>query len=259
MDAVVIAGGLSQPEEPLFPFIGGSSKSLIDICGKPMIQWVLDALDGAKLIEHVIIVGLQPQSDLRSVRLSGYLPDQGNILENIRVGVKKIGEINPDAEFVTVVSSDIPTICSDHVDWVVQNVTQQPDADIFYNIITREVMEKRFPGSNRSYVTLRDMDACGGDLNVVRAAAVSGNDAVWEKIINSRKNALKQAALIGFDTLALLLLRQLTLKSAVARVSRKVHLDARALVCPYAEIGMDVDKPHQLEIVRADIGSRFQT
>jgi len=25
------------------------------------------------------------------------------------------------------------------------------------------------------------------------------------------------------------------------------------MVCPYAEVGMDVDKPHQLEIMRADL------
>ena len=95
------------------------------------------------------------------------------------------------------------------------------------------------------------MDVCGGDLNVVRASAVSGNDGVWIKIIDARKNALKQAALIGFDTLFLLLLHRLTLQSAVGAVSRRIQLEGRALVCPYAEIGMDVDKPHQLEIVGA--------
>ena len=33
----------------------------------------------------------------------------------------------------------------------------------------------------------------------------------------------------------------------------------RAIVCPYAEVGMDVDKPHQLEIMRADLQKRVTT
>ena len=118
-------------------------------------------------------------------------------------------------------------------------------------------MEKRFPGSNRSYIHLKDMDVCGGDLNVVRASLVNGSDELWEKIIASRKNALKQAALLGYDNLLLLLLRQINLENAVRRVARRLNLTGRALVCPYAEIAMDVDKPHQLEIMRADLSKRI--
>jgi hypothetical protein len=31
-----------------------------------------------------------------------------------------------------------------------------------------------------------------------------------------------------------------------------------AIVCPYAEVGMDVDKPHQLEMIRADLAERVK-
>ena len=32
----------------------------------------------------------------------------------------------------------------------------------------------------------------------------------------------------------------------------------RAILCPYAEVGMDVDKPHQLELMCADLAKRAQ-
>jgi hypothetical protein len=32
----------------------------------------------------------------------------------------------------------------------------------------------------------------------------------------------------------------------------------RAIRCPYAEMGMDVDKPFQLEILREELGSMRQ-
>ena len=40
MDAIVTAGGIPMPGEPLYEYTNGSPKALLDIAGKPMIQWV---------------------------------------------------------------------------------------------------------------------------------------------------------------------------------------------------------------------------
>jgi hypothetical protein len=100
------------------------------------------------------------------------------------------------------------------------------------------------------------MEVCGTDMNMIRSRLVTSKDAIWEKLIASRKNALKQAALIGFDTLLLLALRMLTLEDAVQKVTRRLKVSGQAVVCPYAEVGMDVDKPHQLELMRAYLNRR---
>ncbi len=47
MDAIVIAGGIPEPGEPLYPYTQGKPKATLEISGKPMAQWVLDALNGA--------------------------------------------------------------------------------------------------------------------------------------------------------------------------------------------------------------------
>jgi GTP:adenosylcobinamide-phosphate guanylyltransferase len=256
MDAVVIAGGTPTPGDPLFSFTQGKPKALLELAGKPMIQWILDALDGAETIERVIVVGLDTDCGVAGAKVCVYTESKGDILPNIRYGVEQALAIHPAAEYVAVVSSDIPAILPQHVDWVVNSAMQSRE-DVYYNVITRQVMEARYPGSNRSYVRLKDVEVCGGDLNVVRTSMVQGRDALWERIIAARKNALKQAALLGLDTLLLLLMRQITLERAVEKVTRRLHLSGRALVCPYAEIGMDVDKPHQLKILRADLEQRM--
>jgi len=255
MDAIVIAGGVPGPDEPLYPYTQGAAKAILDVAGKPMAQWVLDALDEAQTIDRIVLVGLQADSGIHSHKIVAFIESAGSILANIRSGVKKVLEINPSANHVAVVSADIPGIQPEHVDWVV-STAMQTDEDVYYNVITRQVMEARYPGSKRSYTRLKDVEICGGDLNVVRTMTVTGNDALWERIIASRKNVFKQAALIGYDTLLLLLLRQITLEGAIQRVTRRVNLTGRALLCPYAEIGMDVDKPHQLELMRADLARR---
>ena len=37
---------------------------------------------------------------------------------------------------------------------------------------------------------------------------------------------------------------------------KRMNITGKAVVSPYAEVGMDVDKPHQLEIMRADLAKR---
>jgi hypothetical protein len=63
---------------------------------------------------------------------------------------------------------------------------------------------------------------------------------------------------MGFDTLLLMLLRAITLDEAVKKVAARLHMTGKAIVCPYAEIAMDVDKPNQLELMRADLAKRVK-
>ena len=95
-------------------------------------------------------------------------------------------------------------------------------------------------------------------MNVVRTSAASKNMDIWKKLIESRKNPIKQASIIGLDILLLVLLRRLTMDAMVKKVASRLQLTGRAIVCPYAEIAMDVDKPHQLEMMRADLAKQVK-
>ena len=117
-------------------------------------------------------------------------------------------------------------------------------------------MRSRYPGANRSFVKLKDAEVCGGDMNVVRVAAAAGNDDLWQKLISARKNPLKQAALFGFGTLFLMLTRRLALDDAAPRVEKQLGVKGRPVLCPYAELGMDVDKPYQFEIIRKELEAK---
>jgi len=252
MDAIVIAGGIPKEEDPLFEYTQGKSKALLDIAGKAMIQWVLDALCQARSIRSIVVIGLPENSGLTCDKLADYIPNQGSMLDNIRTGVRKMVEIHPDSKHVMIVSSDVPGIKAEMIDWIV-DTCMQTDDDVYYHVITKEVMESRFPTSKRTFTRLKDLEVCGGDVNVIKASLIESNSDDWDRLIEARKNVLKQAAVIGFDTLLLLLLRRVTIDGAVKKVAKRLNITGRAVVCPYAEIGMDIDKPHQLEILRSDL------
>lgn len=255
MDAVVTAGGIPESNELLYPYTRGKPKALLDVCGKPMIQWVLDAISGAKRVENVVLIGLTGESGVTCDKPLTFIPNRVTMIENILGGIHKVLEINPSATRVLLSSSDIPGITPEMVDWEVET-TMQTDVDICYNVARRETIEARYPGSRRTYVRLKDVEVCGGDMNVVRTSVVSRNMDIWKKLIDSRKNPFKQASMLGLDTLLLVLLRAITLEGAVRRVSTRLHMTGRAIITPYAELAMDVDKPNQLELMRADLARR---
>ena len=252
MDAIVTAGGIPRPEDPLYTYSHGDSKALIDVAGKPMIQWVLDALGNAKQVDNVIVIGLSPKSGVTCKKPIYFLSNQGRMLANIVTGVNKSLELDKKNKYVLIVSSDIPTIKPEMVDWLVDTCMETKD-DLYYGVCSRELMETRFPDSKRTYTHLKGMDVCGADMNISHVRMATEHLDMWEELIGNRKSPLKQASIIGFGTLFSLFLRQLTLDDAVARVSDRIGIKARAVVWPYAEPCMDVDKPHQLALLRADL------
>jgi hypothetical protein len=80
---------------------------------------------------------------------------------------------------------------------------------------------------------------------------------MWESLIGSRKSPLKQAGIIGLGTLIALFTRRLTLEDAVQRVCERIGIKGRAIVWSHAEPCMDVDKPSQLELLRADLEAQL--
>jgi GTP:adenosylcobinamide-phosphate guanylyltransferase len=252
MDAIVTAGGIPRPEDPLYTYSHGDSKALIDVAGKPMIQWVLDALGGAKRVNNVIIVGLSPKSGVTCKKPIHYVSNQGRMLANIVTGINKALEINKKSQYVLVVSSDIPALKPEMVDWLVDTCMETKD-DLYYGVCPRDVMEARFPESKRTWTHLKDMDVCGADMNLTHVRMATEHLDMWEQLIGTRKSPLKQAGIIGLGTLFALFARRLTLEDAVARVCDRIGIKGRAIVWPYAEPCMDVDKPGQLELLRADL------
>ena len=250
MHAVVVAGGVPGPDDPLYPHTRGSPKALLELAEKPMTQWVLDALDGSPEVEAVFLVGVGPSSGLRSRKTLTFVPDQHGLLANSKAGLASVRTADKNADQALVLGGDIPALTPEIVDWRVRSA--DPSADLDYIAIERRHMEARFPGARRTYVRLRGLEVCGGDINVARIDLAT-DDAVWKRLLDARKSVWRQAALIGWGTVILLLLGRLKLEDGTEQVSRRLHIRGRAHLCPYAEAGMDVDKPHQLELLRRDL------
>jgi len=255
MDVIITAGGIPLPGDPLYEYTRGSSKAMLDIAGKPMIQWVLDALCQSTRIEHLVIIGLTELGGLTCTKPVTFIANQKDMLSNIKIGLDTIKKLGSGSEYVVIAASDVPGVTASMVDWLVDTIEANP-ADLYYQVVKKSVMEETFPTSNRTYTHLRDMDVCGGDINAIRVDIADNVTGLWEKLIAARKNPLKQASILGFDILFGLLFRTATLDDFVRMISKRLKLSGKAIITPFAEIGMDVDKPHQLEIMRHYLNRR---
>jgi len=258
MDAIIGAGGHIQPNDPLSELLTeGQTKALLPIAGKPMIQWTLDAIAGSEQIENVIIIGLDEKHNLNcGSKTVHYLQSNDTIFENARSCCKLALKLNPDATQILWISADLPLIETPMIDWFINQV-QISQHELYYQIIDQDVMESRFPTSRRTYTKLKGKIVCGGDVSAINPNIATAVHPAFNKISAARKNVMKQARLLGIWPLLLLITRQMTTITAEKIIRNRLDLDGIFVDTPYAEMGMDVDKPEQYEIAQKILEQRL--
>ncbi len=255
MDAIVLAGGVPQQEDLLYAHTQGQPKALLDVAGKPMGQWVLAALTGAPSITRIVVVGIEEGRGLHAPKVTAYLPDVGSMLGNCLAGIERATTADPKASQVLMVSCDIPLLTSAMIEALLR-LANDPTIDIYHSLIARARMEARFPTSRRSYARFADGDFAAGDIHVIAPHIGQSHHDLWQALMRSRKSVVKQALHLGPIFLVRYLSGRLTLAELEQRVQRKLGLNVCALEVPYPEMGMDADKPFQLEICRRELADR---
>lgn len=251
MNAVIPAGGIPTPDHPLYPYTKGGPRALIEINGRPMLQYILDALDTATTIDEMIIVGL-PESAYTAVTATKplhFLPDHGSVIGNVKAGLEWIRAKRPQEAEALICSADVPNIKGYMVDELVA-MCEPFDYGYYYTVATPEIIEARYPSSQRTYTKLaHGVEIAGGDVFVAQIAMLDTSVELWESLTNARKHAWKIARVVGFWTLLKLITRRLSIEDAVATGSRILGKPVKVIFLPYAELAMDADKPHQIELL----------
>ena len=256
MDVIIPAGGIPKLRNPLNKLTQGKPKAILDIAGKPMIQWVLDAVSDAKNVGQVAVVGLDGSVELSCAKPLITLPDQGSMIGNIRTGVQFILEKNPNAEYVMTVASDIPLVTGEILDWFIEQA-KQTQHEFYINMVTRQILEARFPGVKRRINRVGNLELRGAaDISIFQPKIIFKTNGVAERLERARGRPLRQLNFIGFNTLFLLMLLRLDLDAFINRLSIKHDVDLHPVICPYAEVGMDVDEPLHLEIMNRELAKR---
>jgi GTP:adenosylcobinamide-phosphate guanylyltransferase len=252
MDCVIVAGGVPQEEDLLYKYTQGQPKALLDMNGRTMLERVVDAYQSSDQIEDIVVVGLGSDMGQTFKRPVYHLPGQGRLISNTIAGIDWVMQRKPNTQIIMASSADIPLLTGEIVDAII-DLCQPFDYGLYYNFVSKETMEARFPGSNRTFTKLKGVEVAGGDMGIIHPRAITDNRELWDALSNARKHAWQIARQVGIMVLLKLLTRQLSITDIENLATRLTGQKTKVLLNPYAEMGMDGDKPHQIELLRNEL------
>jgi len=246
VDAIVLAG---RRNEGTFSEVSSvSNEALLEIGQRSMLDYVLAALAGAERVGRVLVVTTPEVEELLPPG-AGYAEATDDVIDNVVLGTNALGGTRP----VLVVTSDIPLITPEIIDDFVAECLLSP-ADIHYPVIPKVAAESRFPGVERTYAKLRDGTFTGGNVFMVTPMMVNESAARVKAFVDARKSPAKMAGLLGPGFVLGLLLGSLSIAQLEAKVSAMFGVAGKVVITRHPEIGVDVDKLSDLELVRQVLG-----
>ncbi len=249
--ALVLAGGVLKPE--MVPVAGGvTNRALIDLNGRPMLDYVTEAITAGLALAgkqgRLLVAGDVPLKDGMVA-----VPSGDSLVDTLLNG---IGALAPDETRLLVVTADIPFLTSEAVADFIQRANHLADARFIFPIVEAAACRARFPEMKRTTLKIAEGEFTGGNIVLLDPAFVREREAVIRAAWDRRKSVPGLAALLGPDLLFRLISSRvvpstLRIAHAEAAVSRVLGgANARALITPFAEIGSDVDNPADVETAR---------
>ena len=250
--ALVLAGSRTEGD-PVARHAGMVSKAVVPVGGTPMLARVLIAIDGSLSIDRVTVVGLA-EAALRDEILFKHIERSGARLEaggdSPAASVERALTTIDPGKPVLITTADhallSPRIVDDFLD-----AADTADTDVVIGLVRYEKVLSVCPGTRRTVTRLRDGAFCGCNLFALRTPR--GRRAVdfFTRLEQHRKHPARIARTLGVVTLLRFLFRRLTLAQAMARLSSLTGARVGAVLLPYGEAAIDVDKPDDLIVAEA--------
>lgn len=217
-----------------------------------MLMHVLDSLHSLPRVGRLVVCSDAPRvlesvPELRELLASGALEHRdsaGSPAESVRASLEELGLGGP----LLVTTADHPLLKPAMIEYFCE-AAEATGADVVAAVVSASVLLDRFPDARRTFIPLRGESVTGANLFWFRSAEAASAAAFWRQTERVRKRPWRLAALFGIGTLARFAMRRLDLEQAAARISPKLGVRAAVVRMPFAECGLDVDRPEHLERV----------
>ncbi|WP_352420298.1 nucleotidyltransferase family protein [Proteiniborus sp.] len=221
-----------------------SSKAFIELQGKPMIMYVIDALKASNKVDKIAVVGDKSQLGSLSIHVNTIIDHKGSILDNIAAGARYFKE----DDMLLISTCDIPLLTGEAVaDFITRALVSK--ADICYPIINKTTCDLAYPESKRTYATLKEGQFTGGNLFMVNPTIIDRSLYIAEQMISYRKSPAKMSRVLGLPFLIKLATGRLSIEEVENRVSKLLNIRGKAIISKYAEIGNDVDRLEHVQVI----------
>jgi len=248
VSALILAGSRPGVPDPVAGAEGVSHKALVEIDGRPMLAHVVSALRDAGIARLAVATNDAQVIALASELGCEAVPAAAGPSASVEAGFAQLGPP------MLVTTSDHALL---RAEWVSDFLADTPgNADVAILLARREAIERAMPGSKRTY--LRFADGWWSGCNLFLLARDNANAAIrtWKMVEADRKRPWRIAAKLGIGMLVNYALGRLTLAAAIARMGRRVGIEARLVAARDGLAAVDVDKPADLADAREIMASR---
>jgi GTP:adenosylcobinamide-phosphate guanylyltransferase len=237
-DAILPAGGKIDAE--FAKKVGTEYKALIMIDGKTILGHTLDALEGTGMVKSTIVIG--PDEVLNSddgQRASYRLLPGDTGPDNIYLGLDQLLKEPTPPQKVLVVTTDLPFLTSDVVKKFIDDCPV--DRDICVPLIRSSDFRKRFPGTEATFVKLKDDEWTTGCAYVMDVNALKKAKPHIDRVFENRKSKMGMARLLGPAFVLKWLTKRLTLVDVEAKIMNVLGCSGAAITNSAPELAFDID------------------
>ncbi len=240
------------PDDPVARAGGMACKSLVPVAGIPMLERVIGALEASPWVDK-IAVSLRDTDLLAEFDGLNQAVNEGRVIavqaqnspsRSVLHAAEQLGYPYP----LLITTADHALLTAEMVDYFCSQSVQL-GADVCAGLTSAQVILARFPDSVRTYLKFRGGMFSGSNLfSLLTAQSIKGPET-WCRAEQHRKQPWKIARAFGPGLLIAYLFRRLTLETAFARIGANVGIKFAPITMPFAEAAIDVDNPHDLEMV----------
>jgi GTP:adenosylcobinamide-phosphate guanylyltransferase len=258
MQSALVLAGRRGSDDPLAASRGVSHRALLPIHGVPMLVRVVRALAASGRVDR-IHVSMHAAACAREVaELDAHAASGRLVLHEAQASpsasVLAVLSADSDAPFL-VTTADHPLLTPELIGLFDAGAAAS-GADLAVGFVAASLLRRSYPHSTRTYLRLRGEAWSGANLFAFRTARSRAAADFWRRAERFRKRPWRLVAALGPGLLAGYATGRLDLDTALARASRRVGAEVRAVKLPVPEAAIDVDRESDLELASLILAER---
>ncbi len=253
----IIYAGRSERDTILCDLENVKKKAFIKLGDKTFLERIVTECLKCKEIGDIYISGMNREEWKTDLPVIFNEDESGLFDKCINIYNKYILKKKNHSKIAILLTSDSPLITAKIISNQIENCKKVSDGILdgffYYGFVRKEVMEAKFPESNRTYATFKEFQVCGSDLTIIDIEKMLPHKKVIDDLFEHRKNVIAQLLVLNPFAVIQYLLKRLSITKFVKTVNRrifKVKKGVYAVLSEDAETAMDADKPHQLTEIR---------
>lgn len=243
---LILAGQREGIVDPLCEATGVERKAVVPINGRPMIDYVLSALDDAELAQPFHVSGFDAAYDTRLAQSPSGAGPADSTDAALRAGINLP---------CLITTADHPLLTVQMLESFLYQA-RESNADFCVGFAQKAIIQPAYPNVKRTYLNFSDRSVSGCNLFYISSAKGLAAIEFWKEAQHLRKQPLRLARSLGWGVLFNYALGRLSLEGAFEYASKRLNITAIPVIIPIAEAAIDVDKPSDKTLVEAILSGR---